>query len=415
MPIRQQHPYLPFLMWVFPLLFFAYQFILRLWPSLMMNQIMLQFSIDATGFGLLAAVYYYGYAGLQIPIAILLDKFGPRYVIAGCALLCGLATFTFSFSSDWYVAYVSRFLIGAGSAVGFLGASKVISEWFPKDTYAKMVGFSFTFGLMGAHAGKPISLLMETHGWQEVAFILSCASMALAGCIYLFLRSPKTETLRASEESFTLGHFRMLLSSPVIWLLALANFLMVGILEGFADVWGIPYLMTLYNYTKGDAAALTMFIFTGMLCGGPLLAILSKRLSTYTVLTLSGLGMVIIFCILLFTMIGSWYILAGLFFLLGILCCYQVIIFVAGSDLVPPALLGVTIAFLNSINMLGGSFFHTTIGYLMDAAWTGDVSCEGVRIYTLSSYETALVIIPIAALLGTGIVAGLGVKLRQYK
>ena len=50
-----RHKYLPFFMWLFPLLFFAYQFILRLWPGLMMNQIMDQFSIDASHFGMLAA------------------------------------------------------------------------------------------------------------------------------------------------------------------------------------------------------------------------------------------------------------------------------------------------------------------------------------------------------------------------
>lgn len=50
--------YMPFVMWLFPLSFFAYQFILRLWPGLMMQQIMGQFSIDASHFGLLAAFYY---------------------------------------------------------------------------------------------------------------------------------------------------------------------------------------------------------------------------------------------------------------------------------------------------------------------------------------------------------------------
>ena len=73
--------YLPWLMWVLPLLFFTYQFILRLWPGLMMQSIMTQFSIDATQFGFIAAVYYYGYAGMQIPVAFLLDRFGTRQVI----------------------------------------------------------------------------------------------------------------------------------------------------------------------------------------------------------------------------------------------------------------------------------------------------------------------------------------------
>ena len=77
---RKQN-YWPLLMWLFPLSFFAYQFILRLWPGLMMHQIMEQFSIDASHFGLLAACYYYGYAGMQIPVAMLLERFSTRSVI----------------------------------------------------------------------------------------------------------------------------------------------------------------------------------------------------------------------------------------------------------------------------------------------------------------------------------------------
>lgn len=84
-----KYKYKPFLMWLFPLLFFAYQFILRLWPGLTLQYTMESFAIDTKKFGLLAAFYYYGYAGMQIPVAILLDKFGARYIIAALSALCG--------------------------------------------------------------------------------------------------------------------------------------------------------------------------------------------------------------------------------------------------------------------------------------------------------------------------------------
>jgi len=166
--LTSKYKYLPFLMWLFPLFFFSYQFILRLWPGLMMDQIMDQFAIDATSFGVLAACYYYGYAGMQIPIAVLLDWFGARYMVFLFAVICGLATILFTYSDNFYFALLSRFLIGAGSAVGFLGVSKVVSEWFSKEHYARMIGFSFTFGLMGAiYGGKPVSLLIETYNWED--------------------------------------------------------------------------------------------------------------------------------------------------------------------------------------------------------------------------------------------------------
>jgi Major Facilitator Superfamily. len=107
-----QNKYLPFLMWSFPLLFFTYQFILRLWPGLMMQPIMAQFSIDASHFGLLTAFYYYGYASMQIPVAVLLDRFGARTIVCTFAMICGLATFVFTYTHSWYFAILSRFLLG---------------------------------------------------------------------------------------------------------------------------------------------------------------------------------------------------------------------------------------------------------------------------------------------------------------
>ena len=184
---------LPYAMWVFPLSFFTYQFILRLWPSLMMQQIMQQFQIDATGFGLLASVYYYGYAGMQLPIAVLLDRFGARYVVCICAVLCGLSTLLFTYTDNWTLALISRFLVGAGSAAGFLATSKVISQWFGRQYYARMVGFSFTVGLLGAiYGGKPVSLLVENCGWEQVAFVLALVSIGICVLTLLFLKTSST-------------------------------------------------------------------------------------------------------------------------------------------------------------------------------------------------------------------------------
>src|SRR5689334_17104887 len=86
------------LMWFLAATFFASQFVFRLFPSLIMSELMQQFKIDATSFGILSAAYYVGYAGMQIPVGILLDRFHPKYVISGCALLCSIGTLPFILS-----------------------------------------------------------------------------------------------------------------------------------------------------------------------------------------------------------------------------------------------------------------------------------------------------------------------------
>jgi predicted MFS family arabinose efflux permease len=407
--------YLPYAMWLFPLLFFAYQFILRLWPGLMMQQMMEQYSISSSQFGVIAACYYYGYSGMQIPVAMLLDRFGAKYIVFVFALLCGVATLLFTYSNNWYFACFSRFLVGAGSAVGFLGVSKVVSEWFFAKQYTRMIGLSFTVGLVGAlFGGKPISLLIETFDWQHVALALAFISMLIGYGAYCFLRTRQNKTQdETNNESFKLKHFKVLLSSPAIWVLALANLLLVGSLEGFSDVWGVPYLMEAYSISKSSAAQLISFVFFGMLVGGPLLAFCSKRLGNYTVISLCGFGMAIALAALLFCKTYQWWYLACIFFSIGVMCCYQVIVFAAGANLVKSHYLGVTVAFLNCINMLGGSFFHTAIGKLMDVFWTGTFNEAGIKQYSLLAYQSALLLIPVCAGLGALVICFFGITMKQ--
>lgn len=393
--------YLPFIMWLFPLSFFALQFILRLWPGLMMQEIMTQFSIDAASFGLLAAFYYYGYAGMQIPMALLLEKYGSRLIIFVFALLCGLGALLFTSTNNFYLALLSRFLIGASSAVGFLGVSKIISEWFSRSQYSQMIGFSFSIGLLGAvYGGKPLTQLISTYGSQHIGLALALCSMSIGLLTYFILRTPKKIHVNKTH-NINLSDLSILSTSGLLWTLALANLLMVGALEGFADVWGVPYLTTAFGFTKSDAALLVSFIFIGMLFGGPLLAFLSKKLGNYAVIGICGTGLALAFLILLSDMINTWWMLGGLFFTIGLMCCYQVIIFAAGATLVSNKYLGITIAFLNCINMFGGSFFHTLIGKVMDFYWEGHFTENGLKEYSLYSYHHALIVIPICALLGT--------------
>lgn len=85
------------------------------------------------------------------------------------------------------------------------------------------------------------------------------------------------------------------------------------------------------------------------------------------------------------------------------MCCCQVIIFTTGATLVGPELLGITIACLHCLNMLSGSFFHIVISRIT-ASWGGVISSDSVRHYSLESYQSSLIIIPVCYLLGIVII-----------
>jgi len=394
--------FVPVLMWGLATTFFAFQFIMRIMPGLVMPDLMQKFQINATSFGFFASLYYFGYAGMQIPMAWLLDKFGPRIIISSCAFICAIGTILLVYTNYWLAALICRFLIGASSAAGFLGTSKLTLLWFPTKLYARMIALNCTFGLMGAlYAGRPMSTLVHKFGWETVLLGVGFIGLLMATIFSLLIRSPNHTAEALTDDIHILKNIKIVMTDKRFIIIAIANLLMVGTLEGFADVWGVSYLITTWEISKKDAASLTSLIFLGMIFGAPILAYIADKIkSAYKVVSATGFLLAIIFFIILSwnTNLYSWF-LYVLLFLAGILCSYQVLVFSIGVSSVPPYLSSITVAFLNCVNMLGGSFFHGIIGYLMDF-FHNNIIENSVPIYDVRTYTYALSIIPIAAMVG---------------
>jgi MFS family permease len=94
----------------------------------MVSDLMEAFSVGAAVLGQLSALYFYPYALLQIPIGVLLDRFGARVLLSGAMAMAALGTIAFGLARSLELAYAGRFLIGAGSAVGFIGSLALASR-----------------------------------------------------------------------------------------------------------------------------------------------------------------------------------------------------------------------------------------------------------------------------------------------
>jgi MFS family permease len=387
------------LMWLFTTLFFGFQFILRIVPGLVINDLMAKFSVTASGYGYFSAIYYLGYAGMQIPVAYMLDRFGPRKIVFLCSFICSISSLTIAYSDNWYIALIGRFFVGVGSAAGFLGVAKVLSMYF-HNNYAKMLGLTFSFGLLGAVFGSaPISMLMDIYGWRNTVEFVGFTGLLISIFILIFTRSSKSY-IYESEENILKKLKVILTNKYVIWL-SLSNLLLVGTLEGFADVWGIPYLVQAYGFSKTKASSITMTIYIGMLFGGPILAFFADRYKAYfqMVAIAGGVMAFTLFSIIMLNGFIPFEVLIALMFIIGICCCYQVLILSLGSMIISKSYANITVAFLNSINMFGGTFFHSAIGNILTIFWDGTI-IDGVNVYNSKTYDIAIAVIPIAGLIG---------------
>ena len=177
--------------WFFCALFFFYAFVLRVAPAVMVEELMREFTVGAAILGYLSATYLYIYAALQIPLGLVVDKYGLRGVVAGACAVCGIGSVVFSLAENVYVAYLGRGLVGAGAAFSFVGALNMAARWFP-SRFAVLGGWAQMMGSVGGFVGQaPLSLAVATFGWRSCNLSLGVAGLFLAVCCYSLLGTPK--------------------------------------------------------------------------------------------------------------------------------------------------------------------------------------------------------------------------------
>jgi len=148
-------------------IFYCYEYILRIAPSVMSSDIMRTYDIHAGAFGHLSAFYYYAYALVQPLVGLLLDRYGPRYLLTLACLACAVGTYLFIATEIFWIACLGRFLIGLGSGFAFVGALKLASIWLPPNRFAFISGLVNASGMIGAILGDIfLTRLVSSIGWR---------------------------------------------------------------------------------------------------------------------------------------------------------------------------------------------------------------------------------------------------------
>ena len=266
---------LPWLMWGTAALFYCYQFIIRVCPSVMADDWMLSFSIDTATLGVISAFFYQAYAGMQIPLGIIIDKLGPRRLLAIAAFICASGCCLTAMTNQVELVSVGRFLMGMGAAGGFLGALKVGTMWFPPHKMGMIAGLTTGLGTLGGIFGQaPLSMLNGLIDWRGSLFILTILGVSVATLIWFIVKDSPKGTVRTSPSSDSMPLFeglKMVVSNKQCWLIAFHGFLMYVPLAAFADLWGVPYLKSVYGFKEEYAATMVSSIYVGTIVGGLLL------------------------------------------------------------------------------------------------------------------------------------------------
>lgn len=404
----------PWFMWLLGAILYGYQFVLRVSPSVMVTDLMQAFAVDAQSLGILSAFYYYAYATFQLPIGMVLDKFGPRRVLTFSALMLALGAYIFSMADSLYFAQLGRFLIGAGAAGVFLGTLKVITLWFPHYMFSILSSFTVVIGTIGAmNGGAPMSLLIGEIGWRSSLRSLSILGLGMALTIVLVVKNRKNaaDTLEAShlpKPKKLVSELRDILANGQTWIIAVYGICTYVVLSSFSDLWCIPYLQAAYDIDLTLASAINSSIYLGLAMGGPFFAFLSEILKSRRIpMYSSALAIFLILCVILYARVPVYW-LFGIIFLLGFFVGGKILCFPAACEINPPSVSGTTLGFINMFCMGSGMVFQPLLGFMIKVNWDGTME-GGIPYYSAQNYVDGLSTLPICL----AIAVAMGILMKE--
>ncbi|OJX09426.1 MAG: hypothetical protein BGO77_05610 [Caedibacter sp. 37-49] len=398
-----------FFMWLCAATFYGFQFILRVSPSVMAQDLMSALAVEACTLGALASFYYWGYSIMQIPAGLFLDSIGPRKPLTIACILCFLGALLFASGHHISILSLGRFLMGIGSAFGFLTCIRIASTWFSADKLALFVGFTLALGTAGATSGGlPLALLVQATNWQTTIYILASLSLILAIVIWMVIADDETSSQKFSQKSLSNSKASLksigqlifdIARNPQTWLFGAYGFLMYIPLSGFADLWGVPYLMQAFKVEREVAAGAISTFYVGVGIGGPLWSWIVSFLQSYrrsmvlsAVVTFIFLSIVIYFPHLSFNAIYS------LFFIAGAASSGQFLAFASITDINTRERAATASGMHNMLCMFSGILMQPVIGKILDLVWSGE-RVDGSPYYSLSDYQLALAIVPLSLII----------------
>ncbi len=398
---------LPWLMCGLGALFYCYAYFLRVSPSVMVNELIAHFEVNAGSLGILSAFYYYAYTPMQIPVGIIVDRYGARMVLSIAALICSLGVYVFASTRELYIAEIGRFLIGFGSAFGYVTTLKLATLWLPPKRFATAAGSTTAIGMIAAGLSQVLLTdIVEKIGYQQALDASIGIGIALTVIIFLFVRNqpkklPKENQPRHTPLTFSkvLSYLSIILINPQTWLIGVIGCLMYLPASVFLDLWGIPYLEAVYHLTAHEASRVSLVIFIGWIIAGPVTGAVSDMIGKRRLpLLVCSIGAAIVMSII-FYMPGIS--LTGLYFLaatLGFFCGSHPLCFAISRENISAKVSATAIAVANTLIMIGGMVFQPVVGFLLDANWDG-VMLNGSPVYSAENFTYALSIVPISLII----------------
>ncbi len=321
----------------------------------------------------LTSGYFLAFGLMQLPLGILLDRYGVRRVQVALLVVAALGALMFASAGNFVVLWCGRALIGAGCAGCLMSAYKLFAERFPPERIARLSIWVLMAGPSGALlATVPASTALPLVGWRGLFVIAALLLVATALLLARFAPAPVGPHGGAGPISVAgqIADFKTIFSIPRLWPIFAIGTVVNGAFAANQTLWAGPWLATVAGMDANGVANALLLLNLAMLAGqvgfASVLGLIERRGIALSTVFASGVGL----SLLAFGWIalggsGAWPMLPWM--LLGMTLCVTNLAFAIVVRCFPPALAGRASTTYNSLIFLGAFVLQWGMGVLLDA------------------------------------------------
>jgi MFS family permease len=353
-----------------------------------------RFDLNAAALSSIAVVQVLVYAALQIPVGVLADRFGPRLLLVGGAILMMLGQLLLAFSDVAGLAVAARILVGAGDAFTFISAVRLVPYWFSGRTVPLLTqGLGMTGQLGQVLSAFPFALLLHTAGWQPAFLTASGLSLVAVAVALLFVRVREIVVTAPIGVDDVRSRLRSALARPGTQLGFWAHMLAGTAPNVIAILWGYPFLSAALGYPPAMAGGIFILLVVGNLVAAPLIGLLVARYPlrrSNVVLTVVLVTYLIWAAVLLWPELPPVVLVAALFLAVGAGGPGSLVGFDFARSFNPSHALGSASGIVNVGGFLGGFVSMFGIGIVLDLLDQARVSGGSASdLYSFDSFRFA--------------------------
>lgn len=264
--------------WIIGTLFVVYAFALNTAAAVFSESIKTYLHATNEQTSLAVGAFIIGFAFMQIPGGYLLDRFNIRFVLSSAVLILAVGNFTISIAHSLPLLALSNFIQGVGASFAFIGAGKIILQWFAPRLFPILFGLTQSIScILAAMIHYQLVQELKETTFQMIYQGFSLFGLILALLALLFVRKP-TES-KAKKPLALKESLKTVFRNRQIWLCSFAAATSFGSLVAYASFWYIN-VQKFYSVESSDALIISGMIFVGIGIGTPFLGWLSNRLNT---------------------------------------------------------------------------------------------------------------------------------------